>query len=281
MRKPVTLVVLEPPAFVTTTVNEALFVATVGLTDPAVAVKVLVLVRAMPPGMLLRANARGKSVRFCPLVLVTVTTTGLVLLDPNWARLVATVKRGAAGRTVRLMVSVLVPAALVMISTTLVKIPAWVGLMPPITPTKRLVALVVNWTPVGRFEARNPMGKLLVFCPAEPTTTLTALALFVPNCSRLVLVTTLIVGTSGSTRSVRLVVRAPPLLVAVMRRLVTLVATVGLVLPITPTRPPPFVIRVQPPGRLAAEKETGKKLIFWPLVLVTVTSMPLVFSTSY
>ena len=69
------------------------------------------------------------------------------------------------------------PATFVMVNWTLVKIPAWVGLVPPITPMSRLLAFVVKRTPPGRLVARKATGKSLVFCPAGFTTTLTALVL--------------------------------------------------------------------------------------------------------
>ena len=85
-----------------------------------------------------------------------------------------------------------------------------------------------------------------------------------------------ILGRDGRTRIVRLVELDPPLLVTVTRRFVTLVACVGLALPITPTKPPPLVESAQPPGKLEAEKAMGKRLMFCapPLVLVTVTTIP-------
>ena len=64
MRNPVTLLVAEPPALVTTTVKEALLVARLGLEEPTVPTKTLVLVKARPPGRLEEEKKSGNALWF-------------------------------------------------------------------------------------------------------------------------------------------------------------------------------------------------------------------------
>ena len=75
------------------------------------------------------------------LELVTVITRAFGLLEPNWVRLLVMVKSGAAERTETVRLVVLVPPAFAAVTTTLVNVPAWVGLVPPTEPTTPLLVV--------------------------------------------------------------------------------------------------------------------------------------------
>ena len=114
------------------------------------------LVKARPDsdGNTLKPKS-GKSLVFCPAVLVTVTTSALELLTPYCVRLLVTLNSGAAGRIVRVIALVTAPAALEETICTLVKIPALVGV--PITRTFP-DPLVVRLSPSGRLVEKLVMG---------------------------------------------------------------------------------------------------------------------------
>ena len=251
MVRPTLVLVVAPAALDTTTVTIAL-VASVGLVEPAVPTKPLVLVKAMPAGRLEEVTNIGNSETFCPAPLVTVITSALGLLIANWVRLLVAENSGRAGRTVTVRLVVAVPPAFAAVSCTLVNVPACAGLVPPRSATSPLVVVLVEVTPIpkGTVPPRlKLMGKKLVNrALVLVAATRIPLEKETPYW-KVLLLRTERAGPAGRMVRSKGCDTAPPALVAVTVMLENIPAVMGVPLMVA-LKLLVFVVRISPAGKL-------------------------------